>query len=185
MGTKRRDYLWYGFAALVNKALHKTDLLLDLERLAAMADRLTGAQPGLLVAVGDATPAEFPADTLLTEIVPAGKGLLADHRFYFAQQLEGMTLSGLASRSGVLRPMTDRDCPVDLTKKEMLTLRRQSCGKCLPACPKQCIEGGEGLVAVIDSFECSRCGECLTVCEQQAIKCTSGRLPSCPPPLFP
>ena len=136
MGTKRRDYLWYGFAALVNKALHKTDLLLDLEPLAAMADRLTGAQPGLLVAVGDATPTEFPADTLLTEIIPAGKGLLADHRFYSAQQLEGMTLSGLASRSGVLRPMTDRDCPVDLAKKEMLTLHRQSCGKCLPACPR-------------------------------------------------
>ena len=130
MGTKRRDYLWYGFAALVNKAPHKTDLLLDLEPLAAMADRLTGAQPGLLVAVGDATPTEFPADTLLTEIIPAGKGLLADHRFYSAQQLEGMTLSGLASRSGVLRPMTDRDCPVDLAKKEMLTLHRQSCGKC-------------------------------------------------------
>ena len=117
-------------AALVNKALHKTDLLLNLEQLAAMADRLTGAQPGLLVAVGDATPTELPADTLLTEIVPAGKGLLADHRLYSTQQLEGMTLSSLASRSGVLRPMTDRDCPVDLAKKEMLTLRRQSCGKC-------------------------------------------------------
>lgn len=264
-------------AALVNKALHKTDLLLDLEQLAAMADRLTGAQPGLLVAVGDATPAEFSADTLLTDILPDGKGLLADHRFYSAQQLEGMTLASLASRSGVLRPMTDRDCPVDLAKKEMLPLRRQSCGKCtfcreglyqlseiferislgraktgdldlaeeigqamtvscnctlgeeaaLPvlsamdafaaetqahvrrkecaanaclaltqfyvdpklcngcgkcvsACPKQCIEGGEGLVAVIDSFDCSRCGECLPVCEQQAIKRTSGRLPKLP-----
>ena len=53
-------------------------------------------------------------------------------------------------------------------------------GACVDACPAHCIEGGPGLVAVIDSFDCTRCGKCLEVCASGAIQKTSGRLPKLP-----
>jgi len=56
----------------------------------------------------------------------------------------------------------------------------QGSGACVDACPAHCIEGGPGLVAVIDNFDCTRCGRCLEVCGSGAIKRTSGRLPKLP-----
>ena len=56
----------------------------------------------------------------------------------------------------------------------------QGSGACVDACPAHCIEGGPGLVAVIDNFDCTRCGKCLEVCGSGAIKRTSGRLPKLP-----
>lgn len=53
-------------------------------------------------------------------------------------------------------------------------------GACVKGCPEHCIEGKEGYVSVIDSFDCSRCGKCLEVCEHQAVKRVSGRLPKLP-----
>lgn len=53
-------------------------------------------------------------------------------------------------------------------------------GACIGVCPAKCIEGGEGLVSVIDNFDCTRCGKCLEVCENGAIKRVSGRLPKLP-----
>lgn len=264
-------------AALVNKALHKNDRLFSLEELAALADRFMGNEPGLLVALDDGIPSEQDPATPVWQLTGECKGILVDHRFYEADTLENMTLAQLHSRSGVIHRLTPSDCPVDVAKKQILTLREKSCGKCtfcreglyqlaeifenisngrakttdldlareigqamtiscnctlgeeagLPAlsaleafagetlahvrrkecaanaclaltqfyvdpqlckgsgaclavCPAQCIEGGEGLVSVIDGFDCTRCGKCMEVCENGAIKRVSGRLPKLP-----
>lgn len=95
-------------AALVNKMLHKNDRLFCLDELAAMADRLMGNTPGLLVALDGETPTEEPS-RLVKELAGECKGILADHLFYSASELEGLTLEQLHSRSGVIRLLTEKD----------------------------------------------------------------------------
>ena len=264
-------------AALVNKMAYKGARLLALDELAALADRLLGNTPGVLVSVDGALAVEDPPARPVTELVGDCKGLVAGHVFYNADQLAGKTVGEVAGRSGMLRRLTDTQCPVHETQVLLTALRAQSCGKCtfcreglyqlscimedmatgrartgdldlareigtvmttscnctlgeeaaLPvlsaldafesemaahirrkecaagaclaltrfyvdpklcqgsgacvdACPAHCIEGGPGLVAVIDNFDCTRCGKCLEVCGSGAIKRTSGRLPKLP-----
>lgn len=264
-------------AALVNKMAYKGARLLSLDELAALADRLLGGTPGVLVALDGELPAEEDPARPVADFVGACKGILAGHRFYNAEQLSGLTLGEAAGRSGVLRRLTDTHCPVHEAQAQLTALRGQSCGKCtfcreglyqlsclfedvsngrakpadldlakeignamtvscnctlgeeaaLPvltaleafdsevqahvrrkecaagaclaltrfyvdpklcqgsgacveACPAHCIEGGKGLVAVIDGFDCTRCGKCLEVCPSGAVKRTSGRLPKLP-----
>ena len=264
-------------AALVNKMAYKGARLLSLDELAALADRLLGGTPGVLVALDGELPAEEDPARPVADFAGACKGILAGHRFYNAEQLSGLTLGEAAGRSGVLHRLTDAHCPVHEAKAQLTALRGQSCGKCtfcreglyqlsclfedvangrakpadldlareignamtvscnctlgeeaaLPvltaldafdsevqahvrrkecaagaclaltrfyvdpklcqgsgacveACPAHCIEGGKGLVAVIDGFDCTRCGKCLEVCQNGAVKRTSGRLPKLP-----
>lgn len=117
-------------AALVNKMLHKNDRIFCLDELAAMADRLMGNTPGLLVALDGETPTEEEPSRPVKELAGECKGILIDHRFYSAQELEGLALEQLHSRSGVIRRLTEKDCPVDGAKREILSLRQKSCGKC-------------------------------------------------------
>lgn len=264
-------------AELVNKTAHKQDRLFTLDELAAMADRLIGNTPGILIALDDDMPTELAPSASVWELTGECKGILTDHRMYSAEQAKNLTVSDLNSKSGVIHRLTEASCPVAEAKKEILTLRKQSCGKCtfcreglyqlseifenistgrakpahlalakeigqamtvscnctlgdtagLPAlsamdafgaeteahirrkecaanaclaltqfyvdpqlcngsgvcisvCPAKCIDGGEGLVSVIDGFDCTRCGKCLDVCAQGAIKRVSGRLPKLP-----
>lgn len=212
-------------AALVNKMAYKGARLLALDELAALADRLLGNTPGVLVSVDGALAVEEPPARPVTELVGDCKGLVAGHVFYNADQLAGKTVGEVAGRSGMLRRLTDTQCPVHETQVLLTALRAQSCGKCtfcreglyqlscimedmatgrartgdldltrfyvdpklcqgsgacVDACPAHCIEGGPGLVAVIDNFDCTRCGKCLEVCGSGAIKRTSGRLPKLP-----
>lgn len=264
-------------AALVNKMAYKGARLLALDELAALADRLLGGTPGVLVSVDGALATEEDPAHPVTELVGPCKGVLAGHVFYNAAQLAGKTVGDVAGRSGMLRRLTEAHCPVHEAQVQLAALRAQSCGKCtfcreglyqlsciledaatgrakpgdldlareigtvmttscnctlgaeaaLPvlsaldafeeevaahvrrkqcaagaclaltqfyvdpklcrgsgacvdACPAHCIEGGKGLVAVIDTFDCTRCGKCLEVCGSGAIKRTSGRLPKLP-----
>lgn len=264
-------------AALVNKMAYPGARLLALDELAALADRLLGREPGVLVALDGELPAEEDPARPVTEWVGACRGVLAGHRLYSAAGLAGLSLGEVAGRSGVLHRLTESHCPVHEAQTQLAALRRQSCGKCtfcreglyqlsclledvaagrakagdlalareigtamttscnctlgeeaaLPvltaldafeseveahvrrkacaagaclaltqfyvdpalcrgsgacvdACPAHCIEGGPGLVAVIDTFDCTRCGQCLSVCTAGAIQRTSGRLPKLP-----
>ena len=264
-------------AALVNKMAYKGAKLLSLDELAALADRLLGGNPGVLVALDGELPTEEDPARSVTDYLGECKGLLAGHRLYSAAALAGLTLGQVAGRSGALRRLTDAHCPVHEAQAQLTALRGQSCGKCtfcreglyqlsclfedvangrakpadlelakeigaamttscnctlgeeaaLPvlsalehfdsevqahvrrkecaagaclsltqfyvdpklcqgsgacvdACPAHCIDGGKGLVAVIDRFDCTRCGKCLEVCANSAIKRTSGRLPKLP-----
>lgn len=117
-------------AELVNKMLHKQDKLFALDELAAMSDRLMGETSGVLVAIDDGTPQEENPARLVEDLVGDSKGILLDHRFYEAGSLKGRTLGELKSRSGVIRRLTQNDCPVDWAGKELDTLRQKSCGKC-------------------------------------------------------
>lgn len=116
---------------LVDKRSHEeADLLVTLDELAALAAQLMGETTGILLAVDDEPFSELAPDTLLTDLVGEGKGILTDHRFISAAHLPGMTAADLKSVSGVIRTVTAQDCAVDLTAKELLELRKKSCGKC-------------------------------------------------------
>lgn len=110
---------------------HRNDLLVTLDEAASYAACLCGEEPGLLIAVDDGELQELPPETLVTDLVPvACKAVLTDHRFYAPAELTGLSLGNLGSRSGVLRILTEKDCLVDLAKKEISILREKSCGRC-------------------------------------------------------
>ena len=116
---------------LVDKRAHEDkDLLVSLDELAVLSAQLLGERAGILLAVDDEPFEEVAPDTLLPSLVGEGKGILADHCFYSAEHLKGMTAADLNSVSGVIRKVTDKDCAVDLAAKELLELRKKSCGKC-------------------------------------------------------
>lgn len=110
---------------------HRDDLLVALDEAAAIAEKLCGLTPGVLIAVDDGELLELPADTKVTDVLSVPfKAVLTDHRFYSPAELADMTLGELNSKSGVLRVLTDRDCLVDRAKKELAVLREKSCGRC-------------------------------------------------------
>lgn len=118
-------------AAMVNKVAHKGDLMFTFEELAAAADRMTGACPGIFVAVDDEVPAEVNPDTPVTELIGAdAKGIIAGHRFYNMDELSGVHTGDLKTWGGFIRTVKTTDCAVDLAQKEVLALRKKSCGKC-------------------------------------------------------
>lgn len=59
----------------------------------------------------------------------------------------------------------------------------QACLICLRQCTSQAIEGGKGLIHVIDQEKCTKCGNCLAVCPTRfaAVRKISGE--PVPPPL--
>ena len=117
-------------AALVNKMAYKGARLLALDELAAMADRLLGNTPGVLVSVDGALAAEENPDRPALELADGCKGLLAGHVFYNTDQLADKTAGEIAGRSGVIRRLTSAQCPVKEAQSQLTALRGQSCGKC-------------------------------------------------------
>ena len=131
---------------------HRNDLLIAIDEAAALAALLCGEETGVLLAVNDGELQELPADTKVTEVVPeTWKAVLTDHRFYAPGELTGMTLAALGSKSGVLRVLTEKDCLVDRAKKELLTLREKSCGRCT-----FCREGLFQLSAIAEDLSTGR-----------------------------
>ena len=131
---------------------HRDDLLVALDEAAAIAARLCGEEPGVLIAVDDRELQELPAETRVTDVITAPfKAVLTDHRFYSPAELADMTLGSLASKSGVLRVLTDRDCLVDRAKKDVLALRQKSCGRCT-----FCREGLFQLSAILQDLSTGR-----------------------------
>lgn len=119
-------------AAMVNKAAHKQDRMMTLEELAALAERLTGKEPGIFAAVDDEVPVEADPEELVTGLLgrDSCKGILAGHQFYTWEQLQGMKLKDLKTWGGYIRTIGDSDCVVDLAIQEVTALRRKCCGKC-------------------------------------------------------
>lgn len=131
---------------------HRDDLLVSLDEAASIAAKLTGEEPGVLVAVDDGELQEFPADTKVMKLLPkVFKAVLSDHRFYAPEELETLTLGELSSKSGVLRVLSDADCIVDRAKKELNVLRKKSCGRCT-----FCREGLFQLSAIAEDLSTGR-----------------------------
>ncbi|BBF41428.1 fumarate reductase flavoprotein subunit [Lachnospiraceae bacterium KM106-2] len=80
--------------------------------------------------------------------------------------------------------ITKKECPAGeclaFTHIYVDPAKCNGCGECIDACPKSCIEGKEGYIAMIDEFDCSKCGECMGHCKTGAIISTSKRVPKLP-----
>lgn len=113
---------------LVNVRAHAADLLVTLDELAAMAEKLMDNTPGVLVAVDDNEAQEIAPETPVSTLIGEGKGVFTDHKFYTTAEAAALTAGGLVS--GVLHTIKDTDCVVDMTAKDILRLRQKSCGKC-------------------------------------------------------
>ncbi len=115
---------------MVDKRAHEGDLLVPLDELAAMGEMLMGRACGVLVSVDEQAPQEVDPSKPVTDLTGEVKGILVDHRFFNAQQLVGLTVADLSSRSGVIHRICDHHCAVALAGAEILALRKKSCGKC-------------------------------------------------------
>jgi len=54
------------------------------------------------------------------------------------------------------------------------------CGKCIPACEGDFIEGQPGFIHMIEDLDCTKCGKCMEACPEDAIVRTIGNVPSLP-----
>ena len=162
---------------------HRDDLLIPLDEAAALAAVLCGEEAGVLVAVDDGDLAELPPETKLSDILkPPFKAMMTDHRFYAPAEIESMTLKDLASKSGVLRMLTEADCLVDRAKKEIQILREKSCGRCT-----FCREGLFQLSAIAEDLTTGRLkpqaldlAKELTDAMLIATNCSLGETAGCP-----
>lgn len=113
---------------LVDVRAHESDRLVPFDQLAAWSEQLMGNTPGVLVSVDGEPLREVPRGTLVKELVGNGKGVFCDHAFYSGQDLDALTVDGL--KSGAVWSVTGENCPVDMAAKDILALRKKSCGKC-------------------------------------------------------
>lgn len=119
-------------AQMVNKTAHKKDLLLCLDELASMAAKVRGEVPGVLLSLDDGELSEVSEDTEISTFLSEDKkGAIIDHKFYTRENLKGITAKDLQCKSGVIHTISKEQCVIDLLKKELLTLRKKSCGKCV------------------------------------------------------
>ena len=58
--------------------------------------------------------------------------------------------------------------------------RCTGCGACAAACSQKAIQGGTGLIHVLNSRLCSRCGACVEACPAGSIRRAGHVLPRCP-----
>lgn len=119
-------------AEMVNKTAHKQDLMMTFEELAALAERMTGNEPGIFLAVDDEVPVEADPQAPVKSFLPAEgcRGIRTGHCLYTPAELEGVKIKDLHTWGGVIRTIRETDCAVDLAAKEVLALRKKSCGKC-------------------------------------------------------
>ena len=145
--------LTFEYAGMVNKTAHRQDLLLGLDELAAMAAKLLGEVPGVLLALDEGELSEVSADTQMDALLREDvRGAVIDHRFYSRESLSGKTAANIHCKSGVIHTITESQCVVDLLKKELLKLREKSCGKCV-----FCREGLYQCSQIVEDITNGRC----------------------------
>jgi len=115
---------------MVDVRAHEKDLLVPFDQLAALSERLVGGTPGVLVSVDGEPLQEIASDTPVLELTWNVKGIFCDHAFYGGESLKDLTVGELPLISGAIRRITEEVCPVDLAAKDILSLRKKSCGKC-------------------------------------------------------
>lgn len=137
----------------VNKVIdaraYKDDLTFHLETLAAIADKMTGIEPQIILAVNEEVPKEVKFGTKLLKLVNTTKlkGIMINHNFYGIDVLNNNIQREICYGSGIIHTIYEDECMVQKTKQELQVLRKQSCGKCT-----FCREGLYQLNAIFDDI---------------------------------
>lgn len=110
--------------------------LLHIVTAANLADVFDGCyEEGIYVSVNGGELKKTACDAKISALVGAealegAKGLRIGYQYYGADAAD-LTVSEAHVDNGVIRVLTDKDCVVSQTEKQLTASRKQSCGKCV------------------------------------------------------
>lgn len=120
-------------AEFVNKRACKGYLLMHMITAAGLVEALEGTyEPGIYVSVNGAQLQKVPYGTKLTEIaeLDGAKAVRAGYR-YLLPEAADIAVEDAEIDNGVLQVLTDKNCVVAETEKQLTASRKLSCGKCV------------------------------------------------------
>lgn len=118
---------------LVNIRESKGCVLLHLVTAAQLAEVfLDTYEKGIYVSVNGGTLQKAACSTKISDLADMGeaKAIQAGYRYYLPEQGE-MTVEEARIDNGVLNILTEKECVVCETEKQLAASRKQSCGKCV------------------------------------------------------
>lgn len=169
---------------LVDARKYKDQLIFHLETLAAIADKVIGIEPKVILAINEEVPREVKFGTKLADLVAEAevKAVMINHHFYGVDVLNNDITKEIAYESGVIRTISKDECMVQKAKQELKALRKQSCGKCT-----FCREGLYQLNTIFDDIINGRAKkedismiEELTMAMEFSGNCTLGKVAGVP-----
>jgi fumarate reductase flavoprotein subunit/NADH-quinone oxidoreductase subunit F len=117
---------------IINVRESEGDLLLHLATAKDLADLVDGTfVAGHYVVLPGEAPKKVAPDTKVTELVPAegAKAYYLGYKYYTPEEAESLTAKD--ATNGVICALTEKDCIVDCTAKQLLKDRKASCGRCV------------------------------------------------------
>ncbi len=117
---------------IINVREAEEDLLLHIAAAADLADIIADTyEPGVYIAGEDGSLKKVPADTKVPQLVSldGAKAVYLGYQYYTPKEAE--ELSARDAVNGVIRVLTEKDCIVAETAKQLLKDRKASCGKCV------------------------------------------------------
>lgn len=117
---------------IVNVRTCAASCICHIVTMAEVSDLADGSYTeGVYVSVNGGSFAKVPGDTRLRELLGSDvKGVRTGYVIRDAKALE-LTVAEAGIENGVLNAIRAADCVVDLTQKQLLACRAQSCGKCV------------------------------------------------------
>ena len=117
---------------IVNVRACAASCICHIVTMAEVSDLADGSYTeGVYVSVNGGSFAKVPGDTRLRELLGGDvKGVRTGYVIRDAKALE-LTVAEAGIENGVLNAIRAADCVVDLTQKQLLACRAQSCGKCV------------------------------------------------------
>ena len=117
---------------IINVREAEGDLLLHIATAADLADVIEGTyEPCVYIAASDGSLKKVPADTKVPQLVSldGAKAVYLGYQYYTPQEAQELTAKDAVN--GVVRVLTEKDCIVAETAKQLLKDRKASCGKCV------------------------------------------------------
>lgn len=120
-------------SGIVNVRAAKGCALLHIVTAAYLSDAWNGVyEPGIYVSANGGKVKKYAYDTKISDIldVSNAKALLLGYKYHVPKDAE-LTVKEADIANGVVRVLTEKDCLITETEKQLLAARKQSCGKCV------------------------------------------------------
>lgn len=120
-------------SGIVNVRAAEGCALLHIVTMAYLSDAFNGIyEPGVYVSANGGKIKKFAYDTKISDIVDVSdaKALLLGYQYHMPMDAD-LTVEDADIANGVVRVLTEKDCLITETGKQLLAARKQSCGKCV------------------------------------------------------